>query len=143
MSHILFIINPAGHGGLGMKVWNEFKSLWPDPIDSANVIVTERPGHAREIAAAQSDHTRGLRARQRGFEFGSVDHECDLLVRELDGGGKLNRLSRSHINPATHRIDGFLERTLDERGPSVSDPHSTFDQSTVLRTISKCQESIL
>ena len=56
MGHILFIINPAGHGGMGMKVWNEFKSLWPDPIDSADVIVTERPGHAREIAAAQSDY---------------------------------------------------------------------------------------
>jgi hypothetical protein len=29
MSHILFIINPAGRGGAGMKVWDKFKSLWP------------------------------------------------------------------------------------------------------------------
>jgi YegS/Rv2252/BmrU family lipid kinase len=56
MSHILFIINPAGRGGMGMSVWNEFKSVWPDPIDSADVIVTERPGHAREIAATRIDY---------------------------------------------------------------------------------------
>jgi len=56
MSHILFIINPAVHGGMGMKVWEKFTSLWPDPIDSADVIVTESPGHAKEVAAAQSDY---------------------------------------------------------------------------------------
>lgn len=56
MGSVLYIINPAGHGGVGMKVWEEFKSLWPKPIDSEDVIVTERPGHAREIAAARSDY---------------------------------------------------------------------------------------
>ena len=51
MSKCLYIINPAGHGGKGIRAWDTFKSLWPDPIDPAQVVNTERPGHAREIAA--------------------------------------------------------------------------------------------
>jgi diacylglycerol kinase (ATP) len=48
----LYIINPAGHGGKGTAAWEAFKTLWPDPIDPEHVMVTERPGHAREIAAS-------------------------------------------------------------------------------------------
>lgn len=50
MSDVLFIINPAGHGGAGFKAWEAFEELWPDPINSDDVVVTQRPGHAREIA---------------------------------------------------------------------------------------------
>ena len=52
MSNILYIINPAGHGGAGTKAWAAFKALWPDEIDAGNAIVTDGPGHAQEIAAS-------------------------------------------------------------------------------------------
>ncbi|VGO19957.1 diacylglycerol/lipid kinase family protein [Pontiella sulfatireligans] len=56
MDNILYIINPAGHGGAGMKAWGAFNAVWADPIDPAHVVITERPGHAREIAAAGEDY---------------------------------------------------------------------------------------
>jgi diacylglycerol kinase (ATP) len=52
VSNTLYIINPAGRGGTGTKAWEEFKTLWSDRIDPKHTIVTERPGHAREIAAS-------------------------------------------------------------------------------------------
>lgn len=56
MSNILYIINPAGQGGMGPKAWEKFKTLWPQQIDSEQVIVTERLGHAREIAASSEGY---------------------------------------------------------------------------------------
>ena len=55
MNKVLYIINPAGNGGAGIKVWAAFKSAWAEPIDPAQVVFTERPGHAREIAARCDD----------------------------------------------------------------------------------------
>ncbi len=52
MNEILYIINPAGQGGAGTRTWERFRQSWPDPIGPHHVRVTERPGHAREIAAA-------------------------------------------------------------------------------------------
>lgn len=52
MSNILYIINPAGHGGAGIIVWERVQSEWSDEIDSEDVCFTERQGHAREIAAS-------------------------------------------------------------------------------------------
>lgn len=52
MSNILYIINPASHGGAGTRAWEEFRILWSGHIDSKNTIVTKRPGHAREIAVS-------------------------------------------------------------------------------------------
>ena len=56
MKDVLYIINPAGQGGAGIRAWRRFKSIWPDQIDPKDVIVTEKPGHAREIAASMSDY---------------------------------------------------------------------------------------
>ncbi len=56
MNKILYIINPAGHGGKATRAWEKFKILWPDKISSENTIITENPGHAREIAAASKDY---------------------------------------------------------------------------------------
>jgi YegS/Rv2252/BmrU family lipid kinase len=53
---VLYIVNPAGHGGAGITAWKQFQTLWPDPIDPEDVIVTERAGQAREIAAVRDDH---------------------------------------------------------------------------------------
>jgi diacylglycerol kinase (ATP) len=50
MGDTLYIINPVGHGGAGIKAWDRFQTLWPDPVDPEDAIVTQRPGHAREIA---------------------------------------------------------------------------------------------
>jgi len=52
MSKCLYIINPAGHGGKGIRAWDTFKTLWAEPINPEHVVVTEKPGHAREIAAS-------------------------------------------------------------------------------------------
>ncbi len=52
MSNILYVINPAGHGGAGIKVWEQVQSQWSNQIDSEDVHFTERQGHARKIAAA-------------------------------------------------------------------------------------------
>lgn len=56
MSDVLYIINPAGHGGAGMKAWEAFKASWGKPIDASQVVFTERAGHAEEIAAAAPQH---------------------------------------------------------------------------------------
>lgn len=55
MDKVLYIINPAGNGGAGVKVWEAFKLSWAESIDPAQVIFTERSGHAREIAARCDD----------------------------------------------------------------------------------------
>jgi YegS/Rv2252/BmrU family lipid kinase len=56
MSRILFIRNPAAFGGSGPAAWESFQEQWPDPIDPQDVLVTQRPGHAREIAVAAEDY---------------------------------------------------------------------------------------
>ena len=48
----LYVVNPMGHGGTGSGTWERFLEHWPDPIDPEDMVVTERPGHAREIACA-------------------------------------------------------------------------------------------
>lgn len=55
MNTISYIINPAGHGGAGIKVWEKVKAEFSDPIDSKNVYLTKRQGHAREIARADEN----------------------------------------------------------------------------------------
>jgi YegS/Rv2252/BmrU family lipid kinase len=50
MSEISYIVNPAGHGGAGIRVWEEFQSVWSEPIDPEDVRFTERQGHARDLA---------------------------------------------------------------------------------------------
>jgi len=57
VSKILYIINPASQGGSGTGAWEEFKASWPDGADAGRTIVTERPGHAREIAATAEGHS--------------------------------------------------------------------------------------
>jgi diacylglycerol kinase (ATP) len=52
MHKTLYVINPAGRGGAGVKVWERVQSTWSDRIASEDAHVTERQGHAREIAAA-------------------------------------------------------------------------------------------
>jgi diacylglycerol kinase (ATP) len=52
MSTTLYLINPTGHGGAGIRTWEAFKTLWSEPVDPKDAIVTERPGHAREIAVS-------------------------------------------------------------------------------------------
>jgi diacylglycerol kinase (ATP) len=47
---VFYIINPAGQGGKGTRAWEKFRKLWPARMDPAQVCVTERPGHARELA---------------------------------------------------------------------------------------------
>jgi YegS/Rv2252/BmrU family lipid kinase len=56
MRKALYIINPAGHGGSGMRTWEKFKAHWRDPIADEDVRVTERPGHARDIAATATGY---------------------------------------------------------------------------------------
>jgi len=52
MNKTLYIINPAGNGGAGIRVWDTFKKLWEQQIDDKDVIFTKRPLHAVEIASS-------------------------------------------------------------------------------------------
>ena len=50
MKRNLYIINPTGNGGAGLKAWEKFKKLWNEPIDKKDMTFTKRPAHAIEIA---------------------------------------------------------------------------------------------
>ena len=56
MDDTLYIVNPAGLGGSGVKAWDAFQAAWPEPIAPEQVVFTERPGHAREIAESTRGH---------------------------------------------------------------------------------------
>ncbi len=56
MNKILYIINPAGHGGTGIKAWEEFQRLWLKQIDPNDTVISKQIGHAREIAACTDDY---------------------------------------------------------------------------------------
>lgn len=56
MGKILYIRNPAAFGGSGPAAWEQFKSQWPDEINPQDVFVTQRPGHALDIAAASDGY---------------------------------------------------------------------------------------
>ena len=50
MAKILYIINPVGNGGAGVKVWHKFRDLWGEDINEKDIIFTERPLHGVELA---------------------------------------------------------------------------------------------
>ncbi len=52
MGRTLYIINPAGHGGTGLRAWERFRTLWPGQIPHEHAVVTNRSGHAREVATS-------------------------------------------------------------------------------------------
>lgn len=52
MSRVLYVRNPAAHGGAVPGVWDRFLSQWPGQVDSEDVMMTHGPGHARDIAAS-------------------------------------------------------------------------------------------
>lgn len=51
MTKTLYIVNPAGNGGAGIKVWGKFKDLWGNDIDENDIVFTKRPLHGIEIAS--------------------------------------------------------------------------------------------
>lgn len=100
MAKVLYLINPAGRGGAGMRTWAEFKETWGEPIGADDVRVTERPGHAREIAscvpgydilaAVGGDGTVGE------IISGVLDREDDALPHvAIVPGGTGNDIARS------------------------------------------------
>lgn len=56
MDEVLYIVNPAGHGGAGLQAWAAFQEVWGVPIPADHVHVTERPGRARELAARSTGY---------------------------------------------------------------------------------------
>lgn len=51
MSKILYIINPVGNGGAGVKVWHNFRDLWENEINDKDIIFTRKPLHGVDIAS--------------------------------------------------------------------------------------------
>lgn len=56
MDEILYIVNPAGHGGAGLRTWSAFQEAWGEAISTDHVRITEGPGHARDLAAQSTGY---------------------------------------------------------------------------------------
>ena len=56
MDGVLFIVNPAGHGGAGLQTWTAFQEAWGAPIPADDVAVTEGPGHARQLTSGATGY---------------------------------------------------------------------------------------
>lgn len=86
MTKILYVINPGAFGGHGSAAWKKFQSLWPDPVDPEDVLVTESPGHARQIAASA-----------KGYEIlaavGGDGTVSEILSGIMEHGGDRPRLA--------------------------------------------------
>ena len=95
MSRILYIINPGASGGQGKLIWDRFHSMWPDDIDPGDVIISNAPGHAREIAA--SGHPI------QGPAVIVVGGETTVTVTGSGRGGRNQELGLS----AASRIEGL------------------------------------
>jgi diacylglycerol kinase (ATP) len=99
LSKTLYIINPAGHGGEGLKVWERFQGLWPYPIAPEDVIITKRPGESREIAVS----TRGYNTLAAVGGDGTVgeiisgimDREGDKPMLAIIPAGTGNDIARN------------------------------------------------
>lgn len=57
MSKILYIVNTNPFRGHGHEMWQKFCAIWPEKINSKDVIMTQRSGHAKEIAAGCKDYS--------------------------------------------------------------------------------------
>ncbi|MGA1235509.1 MAG: diacylglycerol/lipid kinase family protein [Limisphaerales bacterium] len=51
MERVKFIVNPAGRGGRSLRVWEQLRRLWPGGVQLEDVLLTQRRGHAQELAA--------------------------------------------------------------------------------------------
>lgn len=51
MERVKFIVNPAGRGGRSLRTWEALRRVWPGGVESEDVLMTERAGHGRELAA--------------------------------------------------------------------------------------------
>jgi YegS/Rv2252/BmrU family lipid kinase len=99
MSRMLFIINPAAHGGTKASAWERFKSQWPDPINSEDIIFTERQGHAREIATSAEDYDILVAVGGDGtvgeVQSGIMDHREPRPKLAIVPGGTGNDIARN------------------------------------------------
>ena len=119
MGDVLYIINPAGHGGAGSLSWNAFKKLWPDEIDPADVVMTERPGHAQEVAATPGNHTVLVAVGGDGTVdevmtgiMEREDHKPDLGIIPAGTGNDIAR--NANIFSVADAIDALRDRGTKE-----------------------------
>jgi len=99
MRRILFIINPGASGGQGEVIWNKLQSLWPDGIDPNDVIITEYPSHAREIATSAVDYDTvaiiGGDGTVNEIINGIMDHEGSPPSLSIIPAGTGNDIARN------------------------------------------------
>ncbi|NNE19931.1 MAG: hypothetical protein HKN10_15780 [Myxococcales bacterium] len=121
MRKAFYIINPAGHGGSGMRTWEEFKALWRDPIADEDVRITERPGHAREIAAAANGYDTLVAVGGDGTVgeviSGVMDHEQAGPHVAIVPGGTGNDIARNlgmgTVDAAVAALRDGVPKTVD------------------------------
>ena len=121
MAKALYIINPAGHGGSGLWTWEAFKSVWGDPISDADVRVTERSGHAREIARAASGYDTLVAVGGDGTVgeviSGVMDHAgvgpCVAIVPGGTGNDVARNLGMGTVDAAVAALRDGVPRTVD------------------------------
>lgn len=78
MTKILYIVNRNPFRGHGREMWRKFCALWPEEIDPEDVIMTQRSGHAKEIAA-------GCKNYDIIASFGGDGTASDVLSGIMEG----------------------------------------------------------
>ncbi len=117
MTKILFVINPAGHGGAGIKVWEKLQAEWREQIDSEDVIFTERQGHSREIASS----AKGYDILTAVGGDGTVGEIMSGILDHHSPHPKLGIIPAGTGNDIARNLGNFpFERAVDAlRGDSV------------------------
>ncbi len=121
MKKTLYIINPTGHGGTGIKAWEAFQKLWSDTIDPADVVFTKHPGHAREIATSAEGYDTITAVGGDGtvgdINSGIMDREGDQITIAIIPAGTGNDIARnigiSSLQDAVSALKGEHIRAFD------------------------------
>jgi len=118
---VLYIRNPAAHGGAVPGVWDRFLSLWPGEVDPEDIMITQRPGHARDIAASAKGYdiiaAVGGDGTASEILSGIMEHATPRPKLATIPGGTGNDIARNSgihsVEDAVAALSGGNIRTFD------------------------------
>jgi len=140
MGRNLFIVNPGASGGQGEIAWNRFRELWPEAIDPTDVRVTERPGHASEIAASAEGYNILTGVGGDGCVneiFNGVmkregPHPCLAIIPAGTGNDIARNVGLYPLEAAVSALKSGNEQTFDLIRIDGQDPGSEFTRFAFL-----------